>query len=254
MEPHAATCDYNEYASIQCRDIKLEPSTNAFLVFPTDTYSLSSQPSSAYNADDHMRQCHCVIDLSTPTSLERDFYAWLNGMETHGCRNSSCCLLAGSSTLLPHEMNVGIIGSTGAHHITTSPSSSGMDSNSSASSISPTTSSDGSCMMGLLSSANEMYGKSRMRRKRNITKGRGTNLYGRPYCPGRPLNLELRSSIISLFHSGMKVNAISKQLAISHGCVSKIITRFRETGLLMPSSHSECRRRRRVQQVKIENG
>lgn len=24
------------------------------------------------------RWCHCVIDLSTPATLERDFYAWLN--------------------------------------------------------------------------------------------------------------------------------------------------------------------------------
>lgn len=54
---------------------------------------------------------------------------------------------------------------------------------------------------------------------------RGTNLYGRPYCPGRPLSMDERAQIINLFHAGMKVNAISKRLCISHGCVSKIITR-----------------------------
>uniref|UniRef100_A0A914LK89 Paired domain-containing protein n=1 Tax=Meloidogyne incognita TaxID=6306 RepID=A0A914LK89_MELIC len=83
---------------------------------------------------------------------------------------------------------------------------------------------------------------------RKYASGRGTNLYGRSYCPGRPLSMEERAKIIQLFHGGMKVNAISKQLCISHGCVSKIITRFRETGNLMPSSHSECRRRKRQQQ------
>ena len=61
--------------------------------------------------------------------------------------------------------------------------------------------------------------------------GRGTNLYGRPYCPGRPLCMEERHRIITLFQAGMKVNAISKELCISHGCVSKIITRYRETGV-----------------------
>lgn len=90
--------------------------------------------------------------------------------------------------------------------------------------------------------------KTRTRRKLTNTndKGRGTNLYGRPYCPGRPLCMEERYRIIQLFQAGMKVNAISKQLCISHGCVSKIITRYRETGLLVPSSHSQYRRKRRV--------
>uniref|UniRef100_A0A8R1EJC7 Paired domain-containing protein n=1 Tax=Caenorhabditis japonica TaxID=281687 RepID=A0A8R1EJC7_CAEJA len=53
-----------------------------------------------------------------------------------------------------------------------------------------------------------------------------TNLYGRPYCPGRPLSMEERTRIIQLHSNGMKVNAISKSLCISHGCVSKIISRW----------------------------
>uniref|UniRef100_A0A0M3K4M1 Paired domain-containing protein n=1 Tax=Anisakis simplex TaxID=6269 RepID=A0A0M3K4M1_ANISI len=55
-------------------------------------------------------------------------------------------------------------------------------------------------------------------------KGTGTNLYGRPYCPGRPLSMEDRGRIIELHKNGKKVNAISKELCISHGCVSKIIS------------------------------
>uniref|UniRef100_A0A914ZTC5 Paired domain-containing protein n=1 Tax=Parascaris univalens TaxID=6257 RepID=A0A914ZTC5_PARUN len=78
------------------------------------------------------------------------------------------------------------------------------------------------------------------------TKGTGTNLYGRPYCPGRPLSMEDRGQIIELHMSGMKVNAISKQLCISHGCVSKIISRYRETGMLSPASSPEQRRPRRT--------
>lgn len=54
----------------------------------------------------------------------------------------------------------------------------------------------------------------------------GMNSYGRPYCPGRPLSMKERNQIIELYNNGIKVNAISKQLCISHGCVSKIISRF----------------------------
>ncbi|EYB83985.1 hypothetical protein Y032_0325g2552 [Ancylostoma ceylanicum] len=74
---------------------------------------------------------------------------------------------------------------------------------------------------------------------------KGTNLYGRPYCPGRPLSMAERRRIIELHMSGMKVNAISKTLCISHGCVSKIISRYRQTGILSPASSPEQRRTRR---------
>lgn len=74
---------------------------------------------------------------------------------------------------------------------------------------------------------------------------KGTNLYGRPYCPGRPLSMAERRRIIDLHMSGMKVNAISKSLCISHGCVSKIISRYRQTGILSPASSPEQRRTRR---------
>lgn len=56
--------------------------------------------------------------------------------------------------------------------------------------------------------------------------GMGTNLYGRFYCPGRPLDMGVREEIIRLFQQNMKVNQISKILKISHGCVSKIIKRL----------------------------
>ncbi|CAA97441.2 Paired domain-containing protein [Caenorhabditis elegans] len=74
---------------------------------------------------------------------------------------------------------------------------------------------------------------------------KGTNLYGRPYCPGRPLSMEERTRIIQLHNNGMKVNAISKSLCISHGCVSKIISRFRATGVLLPACSPEQRKSRK---------
>ncbi|CAL2041177.1 unnamed protein product [Caenorhabditis brenneri] len=74
---------------------------------------------------------------------------------------------------------------------------------------------------------------------------KGTNLYGRPYCPGRPLSMEERTRIIQLHNDGMKVNAISKSLCISHGCVSKIISRFRATGVLLPACSPEQRKSRK---------
>ncbi|CAI5449274.1 unnamed protein product [Caenorhabditis angaria] len=81
--------------------------------------------------------------------------------------------------------------------------------------------------------------------RKNRKKGSGTNLYGRPYCPGRPLSMDERRRIIELHSGGMKVNAISKLLCISHGCVSKIISRFRATGVLLPACSPEQRKSRK---------
>ncbi|MFH4975054.1 hypothetical protein AB6A40_001763 [Gnathostoma spinigerum] len=88
--------------------------------------------------------------------------------------------------------------------------------------------------------------RSQKKRESRCNKGTGTNLYGRPYCPGRPLSMTDREQIIDLHMSGVKVNAISKQLCISHGCVSKIISRYRETGVLSPAMSPDQRRSRRT--------
>uniref|UniRef100_A0A0N5A860 Paired domain-containing protein n=1 Tax=Syphacia muris TaxID=451379 RepID=A0A0N5A860_9BILA len=99
----------------------------------------------------------------------------------------------------------------------------------------------------------EITAKKSVSKKRNgnikCSKGMGTNLYGRFYCPGRPLDMSVREEIIRLFQQNMKVNQISKILKISHGCVSKIIKRFKMTGNVSPASSPEQRRPRRTKKA-----
>ncbi|KJH42861.1 paired box' domain protein [Dictyocaulus viviparus] len=52
------------------------------------------------------------------------------------------------------------------------------------------------------------------------------NQLGGFFVNGRPLPMALRIRIIELYHSGIRPCDISRQLRISHGCVSKILTRF----------------------------
>ena len=51
------------------------------------------------------------------------------------------------------------------------------------------------------------------------------NQLGGFYVNGKPLNIKLRVKIIHLASAGMRACDISKYLKVSHGCVSKIITR-----------------------------
>lgn len=51
---------------------------------------------------------------------------------------------------------------------------------------------------------------------------------------GRPLPDVVRSRIVDLAQSGVWPCDISRQLRVSHGCVSKILCRFYETGSIKP--------------------
>nr|XP_039272790.1 uncharacterized protein LOC120347049 isoform X1 [Styela clava] len=64
--------------------------------------------------------------------------------------------------------------------------------------------------------------------------GSGVNQLGGMYVNGRPLPEPIRQRIVDLSHQGVRPCDISRQLRVSHGCVSKILARFYETGSIRP--------------------
>ncbi|XP_062844513.1 paired box protein Pax-8 [Trichomycterus rosablanca] len=62
----------------------------------------------------------------------------------------------------------------------------------------------------------------------------GLNQLGGMFVNGRPLPEIIRQRIVDMAHQGVRPCDISRQLRVSHGCVSKILGRYYETGSIKP--------------------
>nr|XP_039273770.1 uncharacterized protein LOC120347755 isoform X2 [Styela clava]XP_039274126.1 uncharacterized protein LOC120348077 isoform X2 [Styela clava] len=62
----------------------------------------------------------------------------------------------------------------------------------------------------------------------------GINQLGGVYVNGRPLPDPVRQTIVDMAHQGVRPCDIARQLRVSHGCVSKILARYYETGSIKP--------------------
>ena len=59
---------------------------------------------------------------------------------------------------------------------------------------------------------------------------------GGVFVNGRPLPNSIRVRIVEMANLGIRPCDISRQLKVSHGCVSKILARYQETGSILPGA------------------
>ncbi|VDP68302.1 unnamed protein product [Echinostoma caproni] len=81
-----------------------------------------------------------------------------------------------------------------------------------------------------------------------VFEGQGRiNQLGGMFINGRPLPYETRLRIVQLANNGVRPCDISRQLKVSHGCVSKILQRYNETGSVSPGATGGARKARTIQ-------
>lgn len=69
------------------------------------------------------------------------------------------------------------------------------------------------------------------------------NQLGRTYINGKPLPREVRHKIITLAIQGFRPCDISRRLRITHGCISKLLSKYRKTGSIQPGGEGVGRPR-----------
>lgn len=83
-----------------------------------------------------------------------------------------------------------------------------------------------------------------------IPPGQGrVNQLGGLFINGRPLPNGIRHKIVELAAAGVRPCVISRQLRVSHGCVSKILCRYQETGSIKPGSSGGAKNRQVQPQI-----
>lgn len=83
------------------------------------------------------------------------------------------------------------------------------------------------------SSVSISYGKLILKQMWLIGLGR-VNQLGGVYINGKPLPKEIREEIIELARLGVRPCDISRRLKITHGCISKLLSKYQKTGSINP--------------------
>uniref|UniRef100_UPI00398E960A paired box protein Pax-7 isoform X3 n=1 Tax=Pristiophorus japonicus TaxID=55135 RepID=UPI00398E960A len=86
-------------------------------------------------------------------------------------------------------------------------------------------------------SAGQNYSRTGFPLEVSTPLGQGrVNQLGGVFINGRPLPNHIRHKIVEMAHHGIRPCVISRQLRVSHGCVSKILCRYQETGSIRPGA------------------